>query len=355
MLGQGSRPATNRPAEAEGRGQTSVALFCRGWRLNLALQGGGAHGTFTWGVLDRLLEVERLEIACISGTSAGAINAVALADGYAEGGAAGARARLASVWGAMGKATLPESMRAIARASFTRIANMFSPYEFNPLGIDPLRALLEANVDFARLREKAPFELLIAATEVATGRTRLFRRHEITADAVLASCCLPMIHHAVKIGGRAYWDGGYSANPDLVTLAGSGHSDDTLVVLLDPISLEATPTRARDIGETIVRLTFNGPLLHEARMISEIKQLGWLARRGAPAHWKAIRRHRFHLIQAGPYTAKLPSESKLEPNTQVFAELHEAGRAEAGRWVESCLPSVGRRATTDLAKLLVGS
>ena len=182
-----------------------------------------------------------MRIGCISAASAGAVNAVALAAGLVDGGQEGARARLDAVWGAVLEAQVPDFMRGVARISMTQILNLFSPYEFNPLGFDPLRSLLNAHIDFDRIRAAAPFELLISATEVATGRARLFRRHEITVDAVLASACLPTLHHAMVIDGTAYWDGGFSANPDLVTLAGEGHAEDTLIVLLNAIESPEPP------------------------------------------------------------------------------------------------------------------
>ena len=193
-------------------------------RLNLALQGGGAHGAFTWGVLDRLLDEADIEIGWISGSSAGAINAVAMAAGLADGGRAGGRARLRAVWDAVIDSGVPELLRlnpflaGLSRSqTMGQIGSMFSPYDFNPMGFDPLRKLLEAHIDFAKLRKLPGPELLIAATDVATGRARHFRRHELTIEAVLASTCLPQVHHTIEIDGRAYWDGGYSANPDLVT------------------------------------------------------------------------------------------------------------------------------------------
>src|SRR5204863_6392064 len=195
-------------------------------RVNLALQGGRAHGAFTWGVLDRLLEDEELKICWVSATSAGAVNAVALASGLLGGDRRAARAKLRSVWEAVHKAGVPDLLRlnpflfGLSRApQLAHVASLWSPYEFNPLGFDPLRRLLTDAIDFAKLRESSPVELLIAATEVASGRARIFRGEEVTVDAVLASACLPALHHAVEIEGVAYWDGGFSANPDLRTVA----------------------------------------------------------------------------------------------------------------------------------------
>lgn len=321
-------------------------------KINLALQGGGAHGAFTWGVLDRLLQEPELRIGCISAASAGAVNAVALAAGLIDGGQEGARARLATVWDAVLKAQVPDFMRGVARISMTQILSLFSPYEFNPLGFDPLRTLLTEHIDFDRIRDAAPFELLISATEVATGRARLFRRHEMTVDAVLASACLPTIHHAMKIEGVAYWDGGFSANPDLVTLAGEGHAEDTLIVLLNAIDNGATPTRPREIAAQVNALTFNMPLMRDVGQIAQIRSMSRLGLWRAPAAWRKIRRHRFHAISAEAHTRELPATSKAEPDAETFALLKEAGRQEAQAWLIRHADDLGRRSSWDLGTLL---
>src|SRR5262245_17362523 len=223
-----------RPTKRTERGYSLLISFRRKQRLNLALEGGGAHGAFTWGVLERLLEEEAIEVGWISGTSAGAVNAVALAAGLAEGGRAAARAKLRSVWEAVAKAGVPDLLRnypwfaGISKSNaLAQVASLFSPYDFNPLGFDPFRKVLEAHIDFALLRTTPGPELLIAATDVASGLPRLFRRREMSVLCVLASACLPTIHHAVSIHGQAYWDGGFSVNPDLVTLGRESPVGDT--------------------------------------------------------------------------------------------------------------------------------
>jgi NTE family protein len=321
-------------------------------KINLALQGGGAHGAFTWGVLDRLLEEPKLQIGCISAASAGAVNAVALAAGLIDGGQDGARAKLVAVWDAVLQAQVPDFMRGVARISMTQILSLFSPYEFNPLGFDPLRSLLNEQIDFGRIRDAAPFELLISATEVATGRARLFRRHEITVDAVLASACLPTIHHALVIDGVAYWDGGFSANPDLVTLAGEGHADDTLIVLLNAVETAAMPIRPREIAAQVNALTFNMPLVRDAGQIAQIQQMSALGLWRAPLSWRNIRRHRFHAISAEAHTRELPASTKVEPDAETFALLKEAGRQEAQAWLSRHSDDIGRRSSIDLGTLL---
>jgi NTE family protein len=327
-------------------------------QLNLALEGGGAHGAFTWGVLDRLLEDDALAFSWISGTSAGAVNAVALAAGLVDGGPAEARARLKSVWEAVAKAGVPDLLRnnpwlvGISRsATFAQVASMFSPYDFNPLGFDPLRKLLEAHVDFAKLRATAGPELLIAATDVATGRARLFRRAEISVEAVLASACLPTIHHAVSIEGRAYWDGGFSSNPDLVTLGRESPVGDTLIVKLNPSDKNGVPTSAREITARINQITFSQPMLRDIELIETVRRL---SRRFARLRYgnadARLACHRFHLIEAGRFTVALSAESKGLPDMQLLTYLRDAGRSEAAKWLDRHASAIGRRETVALAR-----
>lgn len=325
-------------------------------RLNLALQGGGAHGAFTWGVLDRLLEEPRLDFGWLSGTSAGAINAVALASGLAQNGREGARATLRAIWEDVIAAGLPDLLRfhpffdSLSRSqSVGHVISLFSPYQFNPLGFDPLRKLVEAHVDFERLRAFSDVDLLIAATDVATGRARLFRRAELTIDCVLASACLPTLHHAVEIEGRAYWDGGFSANPDLATLAAQSPVGDTLLVQLNPIEKRGVPRTARSIAADVNRITFGQPLLRD---VAEIVALQKQSRRGwrprGLARGERVARHRFHLIEAGRHTAALPAESKMRPDRALLLALYDAGRAEADLWLDGHADSIGKRSTVDL-------
>jgi NTE family protein len=330
-----------------------VRLFRRHIRLNLALQGGGAHGAFTWGVLDRLLEEENLEIGWISATSAGAVNAVALASGLADGGREGARAKLRQVWEAVHKAGVPDLLRlnpflyGLTRsASMAQVASMWSPYDFNPLGFDPLRTLLAETIDFEKIRA-SPVEMLIAATEVATGRARLFRRSELSIDAVLASACLPTLHRTIEIDGVAYWDGGFSANPDLVTLALESPVADTLIVQINPLMKQGIPTGVREIAGHANRLTFNAPLLRDIEIIEAVRETmrGIGVRHGRLA---PLARHRFHLIEAGRYTATLSDESKLKPDLGLLTYLHGAGRTQTQKWLHANLSKVGRRSSTDL-------
>lgn len=328
----------------------------RGLKLNLALQGGGAHGAFTWGVLDRLLDESEIEFGWISGTSAGAVNAVAFADGLAEGGRAGARDKLRAVWEAVIEAGVPDLLRlnpflyGMSRSpAIGQVASLFSPYDFNPLGFDPMRKLLESEIDFGRLRAFRDIDLLIAATDVATARPRLFRRHEMSVEAVLASACLPQVHHAVEIDGRSYWDGGFSANPDMVTLAAESPVADTLLVLLNQIERTERPRTAREIAADVSRVTFTQPLIRDVMEI--------VAYQGEPqgSRWRRprsraerIARHRFHMIDAGRHTNTLPPESKMRPERALLTYLHNAGREEARRWLARAKDDIGRRSSVDL-------
>lgn len=331
-------------------------------RLNLALQGGGVHGAFTWGVLDRLMQDERIEIGWVSGTSAGAVNAVALAAGLAEDGPKGARERLATVWHSVHKAGVPDLMRlnpflhSLSRLpAVTQMAGLFSPYEFNPMGFDPLRQLLSENIDFDRLRKASPVGLIISATDVASGRARHFRSHELTVESVLASACLPTLHHAVEIDGRSYWDGGFSANPDLVTLAGESPVKDTLIVQLNPSTIGALPTGVREISDHANRLTFNAPFMRDVEIIETARKTlraTWLPARGKMTR---LARHRFHLVDAGRYTSALKPDSKLQPEKGILTYLFGAGRNEASLWIEKYLGQVGRRDTVDFRRRFLSS
>lgn len=328
-------------------------------QINLALQGGGAHGAFTWGVLDRLLEEEKLEFGWISGTSAGAVNAVALASGLVSGSRTKARENLFKVWQAVHKAGVPDLTRfnpflyGLSRSnSLAQVASLWSPYEFNPLGFDPLRRILSDHVDFEVLRSTPGVGLLIAATHVPSGRARLFRRSELTIEAVLASACLPTVHHAVEIEGAAYWDGGFSANPDLVTLAVESPVADTLLVTLSPLVIDEHPTSVRDISNHATRLTFNAPLLRDVEVITAVRETaGSILPKGRLA---PLARHRFHLIDASPVTATMSPETSIKPEWPTITYLHGAGRSAADEWLAASGGAIGRHETIDLASHFFG-
>jgi NTE family protein len=327
--------------------------------LNLALQGGGAHGAFTWGVLDRLLEDPGLQFGWISGTSAGAINAVAVAAGLIENGPAGAREKLTAVWSAVAKSGVPDLMwynpflKGLA-ASAQPGAMMWSPYEFNPLGFDPLRKLLADHIDFEKIRTSSPVELLIAATDVSTGRARIFRNHEMTIDSVLASSCLPAVHHAVEINGVAYWDGGYSANPDLITLAAECPVADTLIIQITPLDKNGIPKSSKEITAQINQVTFNAPLLRDVELIEAIRETVGDAVFNRNDRSKRIAAHRFHLIDAGEHTSLLSDDSKMSPGAALLSRLHAGGRDMASSWLEKNRKAIGCTSTVDLKAHFLG-
>jgi NTE family protein len=326
--------------------------------LGLALQGGGAHGAYTWGVLDALLESGRFRFEAISGTSAGAMNALALADGWMRGGADGARESLAAFWRAVGTRLpfehwlvgsddnpgLAPGLRALMH--WTRL---LSPYQLNPLGLNPLRELLGAQIDFERLRSRRAPHLFIAATHANSGRLRLFGNDELSVNAALASACLPTLHHAVMIDGEPYWDGGYSANPALFPLVRAGVTD-LLIVALSPLAHEHVPMTAEDIRARALEFSFNAGFLREATLLAEacaearrsLLSLGRLERR--------LRALRTHLIDAHDDLGALSAETRLIAHLPFLERLRDLGRARAQRWLAEHGDRVGHAASVDLAE-----
>ena len=256
--------------------------------VSLALQGGGSHGAFTWGVLDRLLEDGRVRVDGLSGASAGALNAVVAANGLLDGGPDAAREQLERFWSRVSakaiftpyRATFFEkflngwnldgSSRQLGLDLFTRF---LSPYQFNPLDLNPLRDLLDDSIDFERLQRNRRLRLFIGATNIATGAARIFATNEISVDSVLASAALPTLHHAVEIDGARYWDGGFSANPPLVPLIEHCASDDLLLVQIDPVHDDGHPVTAEEIRSQVARLTFLGPLMRELETIQSLRKM----------------------------------------------------------------------------------
>jgi NTE family protein len=311
-------------------------------RLNLALQGGGAHGAFTWGVLDQLLDDDRLVIGGVSGTSAGAVNAVMLADGLAQDGPDGARERLADFWRAASLGgSLPELQRAVVerlfpllpqRATlpwFGDLSRFFSPYDLNPLNINPLKDLIERFVDFERIRS-GDRNLFIAATNVLTGEPRVFARQEITPEVVMASACLPLLFRAVEIDGVPYWDGGYSGNPVVLPFLQSDEITDVLIVQINPRERSKVPTTASEIMARMNEITFNAPLIAELRAL----QLS-----GA---------HRARLHRIVMDDAPFDPRSKLKVDFEFFLSLRKLGQSAARRFLDAHFNDIGRRSTIDL-------
>ncbi len=332
-------------------------------KISLALQGGGAHGAFTWGVLDCLLEDGRLSIEGISGTSAGAINAVMLADGLARGGPTEARKRLAEFWRAVSiNGNLPLTQRRTIERLFSfvplegspvqawvdAVSRYFSPYDFNPLNINPLKEVIERFVDFDAVRGYAPLQLYVCATNVKTGRLRIFPRSTITVDAVMASSCLPTLFHAVMIDGTPYWDGGYLGNPAIFPLFHSATTEDVLIVQINPVERDEVPTGPAEILNRINEISFNSPLFGEFRAIEFVARLidqGRLPRGFAPGEYRRINAHRIVLGDGGKAYA---ADTKFNTDYDFFRTLHANGRRSARNFLDAHYGDVGVRSTFDL-------
>ena len=333
-------------------------------RLNLALQGGGAHGAFTWGVLDALLADGRFGFEGISGTSAGAMNAIALADGWLKDGPDGARQSLEDFWLAIADSSPFSSQGDDGNSPPTALKLMLgwtdylTPEQLNPLDLNPLRDIVTAQFDFASLRRDSPHKLYIAATHANTGKLRLFRNHELSAEALLASACLPMLHRTVIIDGEPYWDGGYSANPAVFPLIFECQADDLLLVLLTPLRLGDTPASAQDTRQRLREMAFNATFLREMRMFAHLREQVrpskiplWLCRWLPPSRLDTqIGNARFHAISADAVMQDLPADSKLTVNRAFFLRLRDHGREHTRRWLEQHLDALGRRSSLDLAQ-----
>jgi NTE family protein len=331
--------------------------------INLALQGGGAHGSFTWGVLEHLLSDGRLAFEGISGTSAGAVNAVMLADGLARGGPAEAQKRLSDFWRAVSNnGNLPPMQRAVVerllsfiplegtpmQAWLDMLTKYFSPYDFNPLNINPLKELFDRFVDFEAVRAFSDLQLFISATNVQTGRVRIFPREKITAEALMASACLPLLFRAVEIDGVPYWDGGYLANPVIFPFFGTTKTEDVLVVQINPLVRQATPTSASEIMNRINEITFNSSLLAEYRAIEFVGRLidrGRLPRGTGPGQYRRINVHRIVLDQFGTH---LDASSRISTDYDFFETLHINGKRAARRFLDDHFDDIGVRSTVDL-------
>lgn len=297
--------------------------------LSLALQGGGALGAFTWGVLDRLLQ-EDVAIDCVSGASAGAVNAVLLASGLAKGGPEGARQALDSFWTKLGRYSLPRSSEMMLFAS-VRLA---SPYQFNPLDVNPVRDLLAGEVDFEALRRDDAVRLLISATRVSDGALRIFRNAEITSDVVAASACLPQIQQAVSIEGESYWDGGYASNPPLVELVAESRAAELLLVQLIPTHGGDLPRTKRAIESRLSQITFNTPLQGELEALATmIKLCRDDGDAGGSALSEKLQRLQMHRIAAEDHVDKLDESSSVHVDHQALGALRDQGRVAAEAWL----------------------
>jgi NTE family protein len=329
--------------------------------IDLALQGGGAHGAFTWGVLDRLLQEQKLRIDGISGTSAGAMNAAVLIDGYTEGGPDGARAALERFWRRvseaarfspfqrspldilLGRWTLDNSPAFIA---MDLIARMVSPYDLNPGGFNPLRDVLAECIDFERIASGS-IKLFVNATNVRTGRGRIFRNADITPDVLLASACLPQLFQAIEIDGEAYWDGGYSGNPSIMPLVLECTSRDTIMVPINPIERPGTPRSAREILDRINEVAFNAVTLKELKMIALLRQVADPGK-SEGALWAEMRVHTVR----NPIMINLGYSSKLNAEWGFLEMLRDEGRRAAGEFLKKHRRDLGRKSSVNLDALL---
>jgi len=331
--------------------------------VDLALQGGGSHGAFTWGVLDRLLEEPWLHIEAISGTSAGAMNAAVMAAGHAGGGATAARAALEAFWRRVSRAAALSPLqrspldRVLGRWSldhspayvaFDIMARVFSPYDFPFGALNPLAKVLAESIDFAQLAA-APIKLFITATNVRTGRPRVFRNAELSPDVLLASACLPAMFQAVEIDGEAYWDGGYSGNPTMTPLVQECQSDDTILVAINPVERPGIPKSAREILNRLNEVSFNAVLLKELRMMALLRQVA-SADNDDVAHWS---RMRVHLIRSD-MMAELDASSKLNAEWAFLCLMRDEGRRTADAFLAAHGKDLGHRSTLDIDRLLEG-
>ncbi|MEO1776444.1 MAG: patatin-like phospholipase family protein [Pseudomonadota bacterium] len=332
--------------------------------VNLALQGGGSHGAFTWGVLDRIFEEDRIWIEAISGTSAGAMNAVVAAQGMYDGQAEGARKQMHDFWRAVSKAGEASPIKrgpidmilgnwsldtSPSYVFFDLLSRVSSPYETNPLDLNPLRELLDEHVNFDKVRRCDDMPIYLSATNVETGRVRVFNRHEITRDAVLASACLPLMFKAVEIEGQHYWDGGFMGNPVLFPFIDESPVDDIIIVQINPVLREGVPKTAREILNRMNEITFNSSLLKELRAIDFVRRLieeGRLTNNYRDMH--------IHIIESRKRMRPLGASSKLNTEWAFLMHLFEIGRSSADKWLRNNFDDIGHRSTVDIRGMFQG-
>ncbi|WP_032113682.1 patatin-like phospholipase family protein [Candidatus Paracaedibacter symbiosus] len=333
-------------------------------KVNLALQGGGAHGAYTWGVLDRLLEQEDLVIEGISGTSAGAMNAAILANGYTKNGPEGAKEALKSFWweiSLLGNFSPFKSsaMRngnpdwnldwSLSYNAFALMSHMLSPYQMNPLNMNPLKWVLEKTLDIEALRSCEAIKLFIAATAVRTGHPRIFRQHEVTIDVLLASACIPTIFQSVIIEGEPYWDGGYMGNPVIWPLIYYTDSSDIILVQINPLYREETPYHSYEIVNRLNEITFNSSLIAEMRAVHFVSKLiadGKLNR----DEYKHLN---IHIITEGDQLHKLNASSKMNTKWEFFQYLRSIGYARADEWLKHHKSAIGERSSIDIREVFL--
>ncbi len=337
------------------------------YSIDLALQGGGSHGAFTWGVLDRFLEDPKIRIGGLSGTSAGAMNAVVLASGLGQGGRHGAREALRAFWEEIGTVGLHSPLRRnpfdamfepwMAGGSpllkfYDVVTRLISPYQLNPLNLNPLRDVVADHVDFEVVRRAAEPKVFVCATNVHTGNHRVFRNADLSLDAVMASACLPVFFHAVEIRGDGYWDGGYTANPALLPLIAESEPNDLVLVQINPVQRPGVPRSAHEIIDRINEISFNSSLNQELRTVALIKRL--LKEEEASGHsyrarlFARIDRLLVHRVDAQKEMRAFGASSKLNVEWGLVNRLHDIGYRAAGAWLKRNRRHLGRRSTVDL-------
>jgi NTE family protein len=350
------------PPDARTRAKRGTSARVETKTINLALQGGGAHGAFAWGVLDRLLEDERIAVEGLSATSAGAMNAVTLAYGMTLGGREGAKKALMQFWRRVAHAGMISPLQpswfeklqhdhslenSPAFVAFDLISRLYSPYQFNPMNYNPLRKVLEQTVDFERLRQASAVKLFLSATNVRTGKVKVFGNDELSADAVMASACLPFMFQAVTINGEDYWDGGYMGNPAIYPLIYRCESRDIVVVHINPIERLETPTTARDILNRINEISFNSSLMREMRAIAFVTKMidDGVIEEGR------MKRMLIHAIDAQDFMRELGVASKMNADWEFLTHLRDVGRERAEQWLETHFEAVNARTSIDLGAM----
>ncbi len=332
-------------------------------KVNVALQGGGAHGALAWGILDYLLEDGRLEVEGLTATSAGTMNALAFAHGMADGGRDGARKKLEEFWWETSKAGAlfspvhgnpVERMLGIGNGEnpfsyfmFDTMTRMFSPYQFNPLDINPLRDVLQKTIDFDKVRACDNLKLFISATNVRTGKVKIFDREHISLDVALASSCLPFLFKAVEIDGEHYWDGGYSGNPVLYPLFYQTESSDIILIHLNPLYREEIPMTAPDIMNRLNEVSFNSSLLKELRAIAFVKKL--IEHDMIRDEYKHMYKDLLvHPIRADDMMKEFSVASKFDTDWEFLTDLRDIGREGMKLWMEQHYENIGVRASVNL-------
>lgn len=335
------------------------------YTLNLALQGGGAHGAYTWGVLDRLLDEDDIVIEGISGTSAGAMNAATLAHGYMKNGHQGAKEALQSFWweiSLLGKIFSPFKSTPFQNSSnnwnldwslsynaYELMSHVLSPYQLNPLNMNPLKWVLEKTLNLELLQSCDSIKLFIAATAVRTGQPRIFRQNEITIDVLLASACIPTIFQSVIIDGEPYWDGGYMGNPVIWPLIYYTDSNDVMLVQINPLYREDTPYHSYEILNRLNEITFNSSLIAEMRSINFVSKLI----KAGKLDSKEYKDLKIHLITESDRLPKLNASSKLNAEWEFFKHLHSIGRKSADDWLKNFKSSIGQKSTIDIKEVFL--